>query len=325
MRVLVTGATAPIGTALVRALLDDEAVEHVLAVGAETHATGRLPDHPRLTYARVDLTRPRALHDLLYGPARALGITAVVHGPLHRSARDTGGRVHALNVETTRQLLLACDAHPTVRRFVVRSSADVYEVRASEPNLVDEDQPLEFDPGAPQWIRDRIEADLIACSRVGMSPLSIIVLRCAEVLAPQSGSQLWDYLQSRVCLRPLGFDPMINLLSIADAVDAIRRALASDRQGVFNIPGADTLPLSEIIGRCGRIDLPLPGPLLAPLYRLRTWTVGFEFRYDLNLRRFHFGGIVDGARAREGLGYVPHHSILWPASRVLLSPAWSAP
>jgi hypothetical protein len=56
----------------------------------------------------------------------------------------------------------------------------------------------------------------------------------------------------------------------------------------------------------------VPGPLLAPLYGLRRWIAGFEFRYDLNLRRFHFGGVIDGARARRSLGYVPSHPVLWP-------------
>jgi hypothetical protein len=84
---------------------------------------------------------------------------------------------------------------------------------------------------------------------------------------------------------------------------------------VFNIPGFDTLPLSRLIARAGRRDIPVPGPLLAPLYRLRTRTVGTEFRYDLNTRRFHFGGILDGSRARAALGYEPHHASAYPGPR----------
>jgi UDP-glucose 4-epimerase len=298
VRVLVTGAHAPLGAALVAALRADPAVDHVLDVGNE-----------------IDLTRPRSVHDLLYGPARKLGITAVVHAPLHASARDGGRRIHAENVETTREMLLACDGHPTIQRFVYRSAAEVYAIRSSEPNLLDEDAPLEFDPAATQWVRDRVEADLSVSARMGMSSrLSIAVLRCAEVLAAHSGSQLWDYLQSRVCFRPLGFDPMINVLSIEDAVAAVRLALGARDDGIFNIPGADTLPLSALIGLAGRIDIPVPGRLLAPLYRLRTWSVGFEFRYDLNFRRFHFGGIVDGARAATVLGYRPRHPVRWNRS-----------
>jgi UDP-glucose 4-epimerase len=192
---------------------------------------------------------------------------------------------------------------------VFRSVGDVYAVRASEPNLLDEDTPIDLDPWAPQWMRDRVEADLLVAGRLG-SPLAIAVLRYAEVFAPDSGSQLWDYVQSRVCLRPLGFDPMINVLSIDDAVTAAVLAARSREVGIFNIPGLDTLPLSRMIARAGRLGIPVPGPLLAPLYRLRTRAVGFEFRYDLNLRRFHFGGVLEGTRARERLGYVPTWSAL---------------
>lgn len=71
----------------------------------------------------------------------------------------------------------------------------------------------------------------------------------------------------------------------------------------------DTLPLSSLSALAGRHDVPVPGPLLAPLYRLRTRTVGFEFRYDLNARRFHTRGILDGSRALAALGYRPRHPV----------------
>ncbi len=311
MRVLVTGATAPTGEALIRALLADRAIAHVLAVGLDPQPV-LLSTSARLTYRACDLTRPRAAHDLLFGEGRALGIDAIVHGALHRRAGDHGAHVHAQNVDTTRELLTSAARHPTVRRFVYVGTAEVYALRAAEPTLLDEDAALEFDPGAPQWIRDRVEADLTVCTQLGAAGLSPIVLRCAEVIAPGAGSQLWDYLQSRVCLRPLGFDPMINVLSREDQVRAIQCALASRHVGVCNIAGAETWPLSAIVARWGRVGVPVPGPMLAPLYRLRSWTVGFEFHYDRNARRFHFGGVVDGRRAEEALGYRPTTPIHWP-------------
>lgn len=228
---------------------------------------------PVVVATPAQLRSARALHDLVFG---LRDLDAVVH-----DARDP---------DVTRELVLACERHG-VRRIVVRSSADVYAMSANQPNLIDEDAALDY---------ERAAADLTACSY--LARMSIAVLRCAEVLAP--GGQLWDYLQSAVCLRPLGFAPMLNLLSVADHVEAHVCALASDARGVFNIPGADTLPLSRVIALSGRRGVPLPGPLLAPLYQLRTRLVGFEFRYDLQMRRFHFGGILDGTRARETLGYV---------------------
>lgn len=259
MTVLVTDATTAYGRALVEKLQRTRDV-----VGAKPE----------------QLCRPRTLHDLVFGTPK---LSAIVHD--------------AVDPEVTRQVMLACEHHPTIRRVVVRSTSEVYARTSMEPNLLDEDAPLDY---------DRAAADLTACSHFARLPL--VVLRCAEVFAP--GGQLWDYLQSRVCLRPLGFDPMLNVLSIEDHLDALVRALDHGVRGVLNIPGADTLPLSRLIASKGRRDIPVPGPLLAPAYRLRTRLVGFEFRYDRNMQRFHFGGILDGARARDALGYVPRRPAL---------------
>ncbi|MBK8263226.1 MAG: hypothetical protein IPK80_18020 [Nannocystis sp.] len=316
-RVMVSGATTPGGAALVRALLEEPSIELVLALGLEEAgsaavATALPGAERRLVYEQVDLRRPRALRRLLFGRARALEISAVVHSALHRSARDGGRGVHDLNVESMREFLHLLERHPTISRLVVRSYAEVYRLVQDRPSIVDEEHPLDLRPEAPQWVRDRVEADLTACSAMGQGRLKVIVLRCAECLAPGSGSQLYDYLQSRVCMRPLGFDPMMNLLSIEDQCAAIVSALRYGGQGIFNIPGADTLPLSRLIARFGRVEVPVPAPLLGPLYRLRSATIGADFRYDLNYWRFHFSGVLDGARARERLGYSPQHPLRFP-------------
>lgn len=307
MRVLVIGATTPLGRALVEVLAQAPDVEHVLAAGREPIAA--LPAGVR--YVAVDLTHARAVHDLLWGPARKSEIDTVVHLAHHRAACETGAKVHAQNVVATRQLVRSCAEHPTIRRLVYRSFAEVYALAATTSGLLDEEAPLAFEAEAPAWLRERIEADLTVCAHLG-GPLQIAVLRLAEVLARDSGSQLWDYLSSRVCLRPLGFDPMLNVLSIDDAVAALRAASHTSATGVFNIPGADTLPLSRAIAESLRIEVPTPGPLLAPLYALRRGLTGFELRYDLTGRRLHLAGVLDGSRARRELGYAPSHPVDWP-------------
>lgn len=312
--VLVTGATTPIGRALVEALLDDPGVSRVLAVGVERREACGLPvEREGLSYLQADLTRAREVHDLLYGPATALDAQVIVHAPLHRSPHDRGRRVHAINVETTRALLHLAERHPTLRRFVFRSHCEIYEIRADQPTVFGEDQPIDFSPRAPQWLRDRVEADLTVCARMGLAQLEIVVVRAAECVGPDIGSQLYDYLRSSVCLRPWGYDPMINVISVEDLVEALRLAVHSHAQGVLNVAGADTLPLSAVIRAAGRVDVPLPGPLLSPLYRLRQLTRGTVFRYDLNAWRFHFSGVPDDRRAREVLGYEARWPIDWRA------------
>ncbi len=315
--VMVTGATTPIGERLIRSLLADARIERILAVGVEPEDQALPFAHgDRLVYKSVDLGRSRRVRNLLFGPAREMGIEVVIHTAMHRDANAKGGRVRSLNVEALRSLLDLSERHPTIKRFVFKSYGEVYQVQHDLPILVIEDHPLNMSGGAPQWVRNRVEADLTACARMGLSRLEIAVLRCGEVLAPGTGSQLFDYLDSPVCLRPIGFDPMMNMLSISDCVRAMELAArAFGVQGVFNVPGLDTLPLSAAIRRWGRVGIPLPGPIITPWYRIRRRLRGHDFSYGMNRKRFHYCSVLDGTRARDTLGYIPENAIDWPAPR----------
>jgi hypothetical protein len=90
---------------------------------------------------------------------------------------------------------------------------------------------------------------------------------------------------------------------------------AGGTQGLFNIPGADTLPLTRAIRLSGRLEVPVPGPLLAPLYEARHRLRGAPFSYRINRGRFHLAAVLDGSHARRLLGYAPRHRVDWPAAR----------
>ena len=310
--VLVTGATTPTGARLVRSLVADTRVTHVVAVGVEPTGEGALSPNKRLTYVQADLTRGRLVRELLFGPARDLGVEVVVHLSQHRDPRSRGRHVHKVNVEALRSILDLSDRHPSIRRVVVRSFAVVYRVSMDLPVLVTEDHPLNLAPGAPQYVRDRVEADLTACARMGLSNAEIVVLRCAEAMSADTGSQLHDFLDAPIAFRPAGFDPMVNVATLDDLVDAIEAAVHGSGEGVFNIPGFDTLPLTVAARKWGTRMFPLPGPLVEPMYNLRHRLLGAQFSYGLNRHRMHFGLVLDGSRARDVLGYRPRHPVAWP-------------
>ena len=313
--ILVTGASTPLGERLIETLLADSRIGHVIAVSDKGRPL-TIPDSDRLTSFELKLRKQRGLHDLLFGPARNRRIDVLIHTSLISNANWEGAAVHAHNVDVLRAILDFAERHPTISKLIVRSSAGVYQVQRDLPALIGEDHPLNMNSGAPQWVRDRVEADVTACTRMGLSSLEIVVLRMAEILGPGCGSQVFDYLQSPVCLRPIGYDPMLNFLTIRDAVSAITLAVHGVSQGVFNIPGADTLPLSATISRWGRLGIPLPEGAIGSLYKLRRRLRGGEFRYGMNRRRFHYSGILDGKRAAETLSYIPSHPVEWPVQHV---------
>lgn len=311
--VLVTGATTAMGERLIRSLVADTRVRHVLAVGR------RSPDHAlpfahgdRLTYFQVDLARSRRVHELLFGPAKEFDVEVVVHLDQHQDAFDKGKRFHQQTVEATRSILELSHRHPTIRRVVLKSYAEVYKVSVELPIMVTEDHPLNLDPRAPQYVRDRVEADLTACSQMGFLDAEVVVLRCAEALGPGTGSQLFSYLDAPLAIRPAGFDPMVNVATIADIVVAMELATHGSGEGVFNVPGFDTLPLTESIRKWGTLGVPAPGPMIRSLYRARHALSGGTFSYGINRRRMHYGLILDGNRAQDVLGYTPENPVDWP-------------
>ena len=311
--VLVTGATTPIGERLVRSLVADTRVKHVLAVGRESVETALPFSHGnRLTYLSVDLSRSREVRRLVFGAARDLACEVVVHLAQHRRVRDRGHRVHQENVESLRSILDLADRHPTIRRVIVRSFAVVYKVAMHLPVLVTEEHPLNLSPSAPQYVRDRVEADLTACARMGLCNSEIVVLRCAEALSPGTGSQLFDYLDASVAIRPAGFDPTVNVATVADMVRSLEAATHGSGEGVFNVPGYDTLPLSAAARKWGTVMVPAPGPAVSALYKVRHRLTGSDFDYGLNRHSMHFGLVLDGTRARDVLGYTPSNPIDWP-------------
>lgn len=311
--VLVTGASSPMGQRLVRSLLADIRVSHVLAVD-DVPPDKALPfSHAgRLTYLSVDLTRARKVRELLFGPARDLHVEVVVHMSEHTSGFGRGRRVHAQNVEALRSILELSDRHPSIRRLIVKSHAVVYKVSLDLPVQVTEDHPLNMSPNAPQYVRDRVEADLTACARMGLVDCEIVVLRCAEALAPDIGSQLYDWLSAPVAFRTLGFDPMVNVASPEDIVHGIELATHGSGEGVFNLPGYDTLPLSECARKWGTRVVPMPSPMIRPLYRASNRITGSQFSYGIHRDQMHIGLVLDGTRARQVLGYRPQHPVQWP-------------
>ena len=77
LSVLVTGASAPIGEKLVRALLDDSRIRHVIAASGHAPTTFPVPQSERLSVVQVDLKKTRQVHNLLFGPARDQGVEVV--------------------------------------------------------------------------------------------------------------------------------------------------------------------------------------------------------------------------------------------------------
>ena len=244
MRVMVTGATRRSARRSSIACSPSREVELVLAVGREPQA--RVPRaRARLSRGRSD-ARARAPRSRVGRSARPRDRRRSSTACSIARARSRH-RVHAQNVDATRSAR-AAPHHPTIRRFVYRSFAEVYAPALRRPNLLDEDAPLDFDPTAPQWVRDRVEADLTVCAHLGARTRDRRAALRRDPRARHRQSALGLPVVARV---PAPARASIRCSTCCRSTMRRRRSArpcdARDRR--VQHPGPDTLPLSRAIAR----------------------------------------------------------------------------
>jgi UDP-glucose 4-epimerase len=313
-RVMITDGDTPLASALGSALLARERTARVVHVLSREPA--RSASDPRVTHLSGDLTRERPLRALLFGAAARHAVDTLVHGCGPVSARalaDPAG------IASLRTLLALCEEHPTIQRFVLVSSWRVYRRAPQDPALLDEDHPLALHATGSRWRKLLVEADVTAGLRVARGRLEVRVLRLAEVFAPGCDGPLSSLRGGRACATALGFDPIVELLSLEDAARAITLACTVESApGVFNVPGRDVLPLSVLLASIGLRAIPLPTSWLP------AWTARYgdpEVCDDGALALLRHGGVLDGRRVAGALGYAPRVAVPLFAPRPSRGPA----
>jgi UDP-glucose 4-epimerase len=153
-----------------------------------------------------------------------------------------------------------------VQKLVVLSSSYVYGAFPENPYFMDEDQPLCASRSYPE-IRDIVEVDTLASAFLWRYPhIRTCVLRPVNVLGYYVHSMIGQYLRERWVPTAMGFDPMMQFIHEEDVGEAIALALEHGLQGVFNVVGPGEVPLHTAIQECGGRALPLPEPLMRPMF-----------------------------------------------------------
>lgn len=306
-RVLVTHLDSPVGRRLVKALYHDPEVGLVFGVG-----TGRSPSvleafRDKCAYQRLDLARARHLNSFFHSERYAAAqIDSVIHLPFatEPEAARIPGNVPAL-VSETRRLLEECKKQRGINRFIYLSTAFVYRPEPGNGNLVTEDQLLGFDADVPPQVRAWIDADLICQGEVNDPRLGMTILRSASIVTDAG-----DFLHSpplQYGSAPVGFNPMLSLVSDRDVARAILLALHGDQPGVYNIAGPDVFPLSDLRPRESRIGrIPVPSAV-SLAYSLLSQGLGRPARHQTSFHRY--GVVLDTHLAHEALGFEPQYRL----------------
>jgi UDP-glucose 4-epimerase len=101
-----------------------------------------------------------------------------------------------------------------------------------------------------------------------------------------------------------GYDPRLQVLHEADAVEVMRRASTADRPGVFNVAGCGTMLLSQAIRRAGRVAIPVISPAVSMVSNAIRRSGLADFSSD-QLQFLNYGRVVDTTRLRTEFDYTP--------------------
>lgn len=299
---MITGVSRFLGLRLAKRLENDPNIEQIVGVDLE---------EPPLPISKLDFVRADIRSPMIARVLDATKTDTLIHTNISSNPGVLGGRsqMKENNVIGTMQLFAAAQHAQRVRKVVMKSSTAVYGSRPGEPSIIPEDH-ASRDADLSGYGRDCAEAEQNARDFGRRRPdVDLVILRTQNVLGPSVHTNITEYLSLPAVPTALGYDPRLQFLHEEDAVEALYRALASDRGGIYNIAGDGIVYLSQVIRMLGKVPLPLVLPAAQSVAGvLRRFSL-VDFPTD-QLRLILFGRVVDTRRAKAGLEFHPRFTSL---------------
>jgi UDP-glucose 4-epimerase len=259
------------------------------------HVIGLDAEPPKEEIQRLDFVQADVRNPLLADLLRREGVDGVCHLAFQETARYNEGAFD-FNVMGTVKVMGAA-AESGVRQVVWMSSTMVYGAHPDNSAFLKEDSALRGSrsDGSNRY-RLEIESFLNGFRRQAPD-LSAAVLRFASIAGPTAPTPLNDYLRKPAAPILVGFDPMLQVIHEDDVVEAIAHTVLVGADGAFNIAADPPLPLLRILGRAGKLPLPVLHPI-AERTRLRGLS-------PIPPSYLRYRWVADVTAMQEQLGFVP--------------------
>jgi nucleoside-diphosphate-sugar epimerase len=304
MKVIVTGASGSVGTALLRS----RATEDWDIVGVVRRPPEPVPPYDRVRWVACDVGAPG---DALVEACR--GADAVVHLAWAIQPRSDEPDQHRTNATGTANVLAAV-AEAGVDRLVCVSSVAAYSPAADRQ--VAEDWPCGGIAGSAYSagkvdLERRLDAFVLAHPEVRVGWVRPCAVVQAAAAAEIAGWVLGPWPPRRLAGRrwtpvPLWSAVRAQFVHAADVAALIATMVARGTTGPVNVAADPVLSATETARIFGGFRLPVPRPLVTSIAWL-TWRAGLTPAHPGWFGLTDRAALVDTTRARTELGWHPAH------------------
>ena len=298
-RVLITGVGSFVGGALARRLERDPEFDFV--AGLDTRK-------PRVSLERTELIEADIRNAVISRLIPQAEVDTVVHNQIVRRPGPgmSPRAMHDINVIGTLQLLAACEKSDTIRSIVIRGSAGVYGSEPHAPQFFTEEMSRLF-PMRTRFQRDVAEIENYFETYSRRHPTVVCtMLRYQPGIGPSLDTQITRYLSLAVVPTFLGFDPRLQFVHEADALEALVAAVRNPVRGAVNVAAPGTIGLTRMVRLAGRPTLPIVSPLFDGATGIGQRLGLLDFSDDFK-RLLRYGRATDTTRLVEEVGYEPRY------------------
>ncbi|MFI5894990.1 NAD-dependent epimerase/dehydratase family protein [Actinoplanes sp. NPDC051513] len=312
MRVVVTGASGNIGTALLRWLAARAEVRETIGIARRMPPVGVGEPYDRATWRELDVASPEAGGELaeVFG-----GADAVVHLAWHIVADHDRGTQARTNRVGSEQVVAAA-LRTEVPQLVQLSSAAVYSPRVTDTAAPETWQRRGI-PGSA-YSQDKVAVeDLLDRAEAEHPGLRVVRIRPPAVLQPAAAGELARLalgrsaplariLRGRAPVLPLPPQAVTQVVAAEDVADLVGRAVLARAAGAFNVADEPILTPAILARLLGGRHLPVSREALRVLVGA-TWRMRLQPLDPSWVDLLVDTPLLDCTRARTELGWHPRH------------------
>jgi UDP-glucose 4-epimerase len=261
LTVAVTGASGYLAQRLIGQLLEDEAVERIIGFDVRTPEL----HHPKFVFDHVDVREPTLesrLHD----------VDVLVHLAFIMDPIRDETRMRDVNVNGS-QNVFRCTGKAGVKKVVYTSSGVVYGAHRDNEVPLTEESPLRANLDF-SYPTHKLEVEYIVREINDEYPeLKFVVFRPAIVFGPNVNNAWSHALELPVLFAVKGHRAPLQYVHEDDVGEALRFAVTTDLEGIFNLAAEGWLEADEMLAITGRKPLELPESVAFSMLE-RMWSMG---------------------------------------------------